>query len=398
MEKIETNLTQEQQRNYFGLLKQLKESLNNTSDKSIEKELKEKYVYYRNMLVAEKLGMVFYMANKYANEFVGVEELVEIGSIALIEAFDKSKSSYDYFYKIELYHCVRNSMLYYLKKSTLANECAYESMINTAEGLDVNEVVSLRLLEDYINSALKNKLDSREERIIRMRYGIQDKDCPKEEYDYEHTVYEIAKDVGISSARVKMILKRIFEILKDYATRNDLNIYFGKSVPRKKIVNFEARISHLRDLFLENKLEVLQIIDNLSLKEQRIIYLVLSNIELEESEAVLNVCFKVRKLLGHFVYIHPDVYKAYYESVLIDGSYLTDLVKCTEDELTELALEFFGTDLDMIDLFECYGPLLNKKARKSLDRDTYIKYYVKLNRYLQDKREKASMKLINILA
>lgn len=396
MKKLKKGFDQALQKQYFESYRQLRKDLDDCIDENAKKELREKYVYYRNLLITEKLELVHQLAQKYANDSASKEELFEIGSVALTELFDKSKNDYDYFYKIELYKYVRRAMLLYLKKCSLGlDDESYEALVSKPSEVDIDDVVFLKLLKDYIASAFKEKLNFKEERIIRMRYGIQDMNCPREEYAYNHTISEIAEDFGLSKTRIEIILEDILASLKKYALSNDLGEYFGITLPKERMINFKLRINHLKDLFLSRKLEVLQIIDKMSQKEQKIIFLVLSGIELEESEEVLNTCFKVRRLLGNFVYIHPEVYKAYYEGESGDESYLTDLVKCTEAELTELALTFFGSDLGMLDLFQCYGPLLNKKARKVLDRKTYIKYCAKLNRYLLEKGKTARLKLIN---
>ena len=396
MKKLRKSYDSMQQKQNFEMYRRLRNNLDNCIDENIKKELKKKYIYYRNLLITKELPLVDHLAQKYANGSVDAEELVEIGCIALTEIFDKSENDYLYFYQIELYHYVRRAILLYLKKCSLGfEEESYETLAFKSSEMDIDEVVFLRLLKDYIGSAFKEKLDFKEERIIRMRYGIQDRDCPKEEYAYEHTISEIAKAIGLSKTRIEMILDDVLDSLKKYAIFNDLGDYLGITFPKKRIINFELRINHLRDLFLSRKLEVLQIIDKMSQREQEIIYFVLSGVELDESEEILNTCFKVRRLLGHFVYIHPEIYKSYYRRILGDESYLTDMVKCTEEELTDLALTFFGSDLGMLDLFQCYGPLLNKKARKVLDRDIYIKYCAKLNRYLFEKGKAARLKLVN---
>ena len=304
-------LSKAEKKEYFELLKEIRKNIKKTTNISKKAELEKKYFYYRNLLVSERLPWVYSMASKYANDDVSVDELVEVGNLLLVEEFDKADCDCDYFYKIKLYQDIRRAILIFIKNRNIEKEQATRVLYTSTDSYDIDDIVYYKVLEDYIEAAIESKLTEREKIILRMYYGIQDKECPKEEFCHEHTLLEISRFLGFTKSRIGMHIDEILGSLQKYAIFNGLNDYFGITYPKKRIINFELRINHLRKIFLKHRSEVLQIINNFPISEQIIIYLVLNGAEIKESEEVLRVCFKVRSLIGYFVYTHPEIHKSY---------------------------------------------------------------------------------------
>ena len=171
----------------------------------------------KNSLIEHNLRLVVYIAKKFDNTGVGVEDLISIGTIGLIKAintFNPTKKI-----KLATYasRCIENEILMYLRRNNKTKlEVSIDEPLNV--DWDGNELLLSDILgteEDTIYKDLENeaerkllihaisKLSNRERMIIRMRYGL---DNPSGE---EKTQKEVADFLGISQSYISRLEKKI---------------------------------------------------------------------------------------------------------------------------------------------------------------------------------------------
>ena len=186
----------------------------------------------KKSLIEHNLRLVVYIAKKFDNTGVGVEDLISIGTIGLIKAintFNPTKKI-----KLATYasRCIENEILMYLRRNNKTKlEVSIDEPLNV--DWDGNELLLSDILgteEDTIYKDLENeaerkllihaisKLSNRERMIIRMRYGL---DNPSGE---EKTQKEVADFLGISQSYISRLEKKIMlrlrrEIVR-YQTEN----------------------------------------------------------------------------------------------------------------------------------------------------------------------------------
>ena len=176
----------------------------------------------RSLLIEHNLRLVVYIAKKFDNTGVGVEDLISIGTIGLIKAintFNKSKNI-----KIATYasRCIENEILMYLRRNSKTRmEVSIDEPLNV--DWDGNELLLSDILgtdEDVIYKDIENemerklldkaiqKLSKREQTIIQLRFGLQ---SPGGE---EMTQKEVADLLGISQSYISRLEKKIIRRLK----------------------------------------------------------------------------------------------------------------------------------------------------------------------------------------
>lgn len=171
----------------------------------------------KKRLIEHNLRLVVYIAKKFDNTGVGVEDLISIGTIGLIKAintFNPTKKI-----KLATYasRCIENEILMYLRRNNKTKlEVSIDEPLNV--DWDGNELLLSDILgteEDTIYKDLENeaerkllihaisKLSNRERMIIRMRYGL---DNPSGK---EKTQKEVADFLGISQSYISRLEKKI---------------------------------------------------------------------------------------------------------------------------------------------------------------------------------------------
>lgn len=174
----------------------------------------------KKTLVERNLRLVVYVARKFENTGICIEDLISIGSIGLIKAinsFDPSKNI-----KLATYasRCIENEILMFLRKNhNIKTEVSIDEPLNTdwdgnelllsdVLGTDSDEVY--RKLEDEVDKQLLHtaiqKLNSRERSIMELRFGLGNKS--------EKTQKEVADMLGISQSYISRLEKRIIARLK----------------------------------------------------------------------------------------------------------------------------------------------------------------------------------------
>ena len=174
----------------------------------------------RSRLIEHNLRLVVYIAKKFDNTSVGVEDLISIGTIGLIKAintFDPAKNI-----KLATYasRCIENEILMYLRKnSSQRTEVSLDEPLNTdwdgkelllSDVLGTEGDVVMRPIEADVDRKLLRdavaKLSGREQEIITMRFGLDGRE--------ERTQKEVADVMGISQSYISRLEKRIIARLK----------------------------------------------------------------------------------------------------------------------------------------------------------------------------------------
>lgn len=176
----------------------------------------------KQTLIEHNLRLVVYIAKKFDNTGIGVEDLISIGTIGLIKAINTFKA--DKNIKLATYasRCIENEILMYLRRNNKTKmEVSLDEPLNV--DWDGNELLLSDILgteEDTISKNLENeverklligaigKLSKREKVIIEMRYGIN---TP---YGDEKTQKEVADLLGISQSYISRLEKKIMVRLK----------------------------------------------------------------------------------------------------------------------------------------------------------------------------------------
>ena len=174
----------------------------------------------RNTLIERNLRLVVYIARKFENTGVGVEDLISVGTIGLIKAvntFNPEKKI-----KLATYasRCIENEILMYLRRNTKvkAEVSFYEPLNIDWDGNELllsdilgteNDTV-YNLIEDEVDKqllflALKN-LNEREKEIVKLRFGLSG--------NTEKTQKEVADMLGISQSYISRLEKKIKNRLK----------------------------------------------------------------------------------------------------------------------------------------------------------------------------------------
>lgn len=174
----------------------------------------------RSILIERNLRLVVYIARKFENTGVNVEDLVSVGTIGLIKAvntFDPDKKI-----KLATYasRCIENEILMYLRRnSKVKAEISFYEPLNIdwdgnelllSDILGTDNDVVYNLIEDEVDKQLlmiaMKKLNEREKEIIKLRFGLTGMG--------EKTQKEVADMLGISQSYISRLEKRIIKRLK----------------------------------------------------------------------------------------------------------------------------------------------------------------------------------------
>ncbi|MCI9189955.1 MAG: RNA polymerase sporulation sigma factor SigE [Lachnospiraceae bacterium] len=174
------------------------------------------------ILIEHNLRLVVYIAKKFDNTGVGVEDLISIGTIGLIKSINTFKP--DKNIKLATYasRCIENEILMYLRRNNKTKlEVSIDEPLNV--DWDGNELLLSDILgtdEDVIYRDIENeverkvllgaisKLSEREKKIINLRFGLGTKD------GQEMTQKEVASLLGISQSYISRLEKKIMRQLK----------------------------------------------------------------------------------------------------------------------------------------------------------------------------------------
>ncbi|MBS7182815.1 MAG: RNA polymerase sporulation sigma factor SigE [Eubacterium sp.] len=188
----------------------------------IRKVLDENNQDSRAKLIEHNLRLVVYIAKKFDNTGVGVEDLISIGSIGLIKGINTFNPNKNIKLATYASRCIENEILMYLRKNNKTKlEVSIDEPLNV--DWDGNELLLSDILgteEDIISKNIENevekkllykaidKLSNREKTIVKMRYGLNNADGE------EMTQKEVADSLGISQSYISRLEKKIIKRLK----------------------------------------------------------------------------------------------------------------------------------------------------------------------------------------
>ena len=180
----------------------------------------------RRILIEHNLRLVVYIAKKFENANICIDDLVSIGTIGLIKAINTFKA--DKKIKLATYasRCIENEILMYLRKNnTQKAVISFDEPLNVdwdgnelllGDVLGTDEDSVDRHLEEEVEKQLllsaMNNLCQREKQIMEMRYGLSGKS--------EKTQKEVADLLGISQSYISRLEKRIIRRLRNDIARN----------------------------------------------------------------------------------------------------------------------------------------------------------------------------------
>ena len=176
----------------------------------------------KSILIEHNLRLVVYIAKKFDNTGVGVEDLISIGTIGLIKGINTFKP--DKNIKLATYasRCIENEILMYLRKNIKTklevsideplyvdwdgNELLLSDILGTDEDV-ISKGIESEVEKKLLYKAIE-KLNHREKVIVEMRYGLNNKDGE------EMTQKEVADSLGISQSYISRLEKKIIKRLK----------------------------------------------------------------------------------------------------------------------------------------------------------------------------------------
>lgn len=188
----------------------------------IRKLVNEKDSSARAKLIEHNLRLVVYIAKKFDNTGVGVEDLISIGTIGLIKGINTFNPEKNIKLATYASRCIENEILMYLRKNNKTKlEVSIDEPLNV--DWDGNELLLSDILgtdEDIISKGIEtevekkllykaiDKLNQREKIIVEMRYGLNNKEGE------EMTQKEVADTLGISQSYISRLEKKIIKRLK----------------------------------------------------------------------------------------------------------------------------------------------------------------------------------------
>lgn len=205
---------------YIGGSDTLPAPLSHEEELALMQRLKQRDPQVKSMLIERNLRLVVYIARKFENTGVGIEDLISIGTIGLIKAvntFDPDKKI-----KLATYasRCIENEILMFLRRNNRTKlEVSLDEPLNIdwdgnelllSDILGTDSDLVSRNIEDEVDRELlrqaMQKLDDREKRIMELRFGLNQ--------NRERTQKEVADMLGISQSYISRLEKRIIKVLR----------------------------------------------------------------------------------------------------------------------------------------------------------------------------------------
>jgi RNA polymerase sporulation-specific sigma factor len=186
----------------------------------IKKLSSEDNLEARQVLIERNLRLVVYIAKKFENTGIGIEDLISIGTIGLMKGVNTFNSEKKIKLATYASRCIENEILMFLRRSNktkgevsidepLNKDCdGNELLLSDILGTDPD--ITYRKLEDEVDKKLLKasieKLNSREKNIMEMRFGFITGN--------EKTQKEVADELGISQSYISRLEKKIINKMK----------------------------------------------------------------------------------------------------------------------------------------------------------------------------------------
>ncbi len=174
----------------------------------------------KGQLIERNLRLVVYIARRFENTGVGIEDLISIGTIGLIKAINTYQPAKNIKLATYASRCIENEILMHLRKTAnLKSEVSFDEPLNTdwdgnelllsdilgTEGDLVMKPIEADVDRQLLSDAL-DKLEARERQIITLRFGLDGR--------RSLTQKEVADQLGISQSYISRLEKRIIGRLK----------------------------------------------------------------------------------------------------------------------------------------------------------------------------------------
>ncbi len=174
----------------------------------------------KSQLIERNLRLVVYLARRFENTGIHLEDLISIGTIGLIKAVGTYQPAKNIKLATYASRCIENEILMHLRKtSARKSEISFDEPLNTdwdgnelllSDVLGTDSDIVVRPIEEDVDRKLLaqalEKLTERERKIITMRYGLHGaREC---------TQKEVADRLGISQSYISRLEKRIIARLK----------------------------------------------------------------------------------------------------------------------------------------------------------------------------------------
>ncbi len=179
----------------------------------------------KTILIERNLRLVVYIARKFENTGISIEDLISIGTIGLIKSINTFNPEKNIKLATYASRCIENEILMYLRRNNkLKTEVSIDEPLNIdwdgnelllSDILGTDNDIIYRTIEDEIDKDLLNnameKLSIREKRIVELRFGLKS--------GVEKTQKEVADMLGISQSYISRLEKRIIGRLKKEISR-----------------------------------------------------------------------------------------------------------------------------------------------------------------------------------
>lgn len=212
--------------NYIFSSESLPEPLDNDRESELVRAFQEHNdISAKSELIEHNLRLVMYIAKRFENKKLDMQDLVSVGSIGLIKAVDSYKP--DKNIKLATYasRCIENEILMYLRKANKSiNDLSLDDTLSSDDegnNLTLGEIIpdskiayeeiELKDQKSYLIQSIE-KLNDREKLIMSMRYGLNG--------HKELTQKEVADYMNISQSYISRLEKKILHKLKREMQKN----------------------------------------------------------------------------------------------------------------------------------------------------------------------------------
>lgn len=215
---------------YIGGSQTLPPPLTQEEEEETLQKISEGHEELRQVLVERNLRLVVYIAKKFENTGIGIEDLISIGTIGLMKAINTF--NVDKNIKLATYasRCIENEILMYLRRSNrIKGEISIDEPLNQdgdgnelllSDILGTDPDITSRRIEDEVDKSLLRasikKLNNRERNIMELRFGFLSGN--------EKTQKEVADMLGISQSYISRLEKKIIsKIKKEIMSKTRIN-------------------------------------------------------------------------------------------------------------------------------------------------------------------------------
>ena len=174
----------------------------------------------KKLLVEHNLRLVVYIAKKFENTGIGIEDLISIGTIGLMKAINTFNTEKNIKLATYASRCIENEILMYLRRSNrIKTEVSIDEPLNQdgdgnelllSDILGTDDDITSRRIEDEVDKKLLkasiSKLNNREKNIMELRFGFKTGN--------EKTQKEVADMLGISQSYISRLEKKIINKMK----------------------------------------------------------------------------------------------------------------------------------------------------------------------------------------